>query len=189
MPVLSYEEHRARKKMTKAIERVQRMRPSLRPRYAKALSSAASSTTAERQQYDMSLVEAYLNFKDVKPLHCRRTLDQYWYHMLDNTEVRDSDQVVYKWARNQYQRRLTEKTQQELLDDYLEHAAAEFEGGDTDDSANEGDGNEETQGQTNLDDMGGDDSEQQEDQILYKAKHRPIIMVDQLWLWVLPDGL
>ena len=31
-----------------------------------------------------------------RPLHCRRTLDQYGYPALRNTKVRDDDQILYK---------------------------------------------------------------------------------------------
>lgn len=72
------------------------------------------------------LLTGYLNSPEVKPMHCRRTLDQFSYHMLNSTESRDKGQVAYRWAR-------TSKP-----------------------SVN--------------------------------AKDRPIIMVDQLWLWVLQDG-
>ena len=34
-----------------------------------------------------------------RPIHCRRTLDQYGYPSLRNTSVRDSDQILYKRTR------------------------------------------------------------------------------------------
>lgn len=72
------------------------------------------------------LLLGYLDSKNVKPVHCRRTLDQFSYYMLNSTEARDRSQVVYRWAKNS-------------------SACAE-------------------------------------------AKNRPIIMVDQLWLWAFHDG-
>jgi hypothetical protein len=33
------------------------------------------------------------------PLHIRRTLDQFGYPNLENTDARDSDQVIFKWAK------------------------------------------------------------------------------------------
>ncbi|KAK0708110.1 hypothetical protein B0H67DRAFT_442612, partial [Lasiosphaeris hirsuta] len=83
---------------------------------------------------DTSVIEAYLGHE--RPVHCRRTLDQYRYYMLESTESRDRDQVVYKWARTQQKK--------------------ESKGGDRTDGAP-------------------------------GAGGRPIIMVDQLWLWILPD--
>ncbi|GKZ18051.1 hypothetical protein AbraIFM66951_006568 [Aspergillus brasiliensis] len=41
---------------------------------------------------DQKLVEAYIT--DDHPLHIRRTLDQYYYHTLDDTAMRDQDQVL-----------------------------------------------------------------------------------------------
>lgn len=44
-----------------------------------------------------TLVQAYLHHDP--PLHIRRTLDQYYYYMLEDTRVRDADQVVTRWAK------------------------------------------------------------------------------------------
>lgn len=44
---------------------------------------------------DQALIKGYLNHK----LHVRRTLDQFYYSML-NTWKRDGDQVVYRYARS-----------------------------------------------------------------------------------------
>ncbi|KAK4655420.1 hypothetical protein QC762_302370 [Podospora pseudocomata] len=70
------------------------------------------------------LLDGYL--RSPKPVHCRRTLDQFSYYMLSSTETRDKSQVAYKWAK------------------------------DT--------------------------------KACDKAKDRPIIMVDQLWVWILHNG-
>ncbi|OCL03102.1 hypothetical protein AOQ84DRAFT_381976 [Glonium stellatum] len=45
---------------------------------------------------DKAIITAYLN--EPPSLHVRRTLDQYYYHMLSNTKQRDEDQVVLRWA-------------------------------------------------------------------------------------------
>jgi hypothetical protein len=44
------------------------------------------------------LVQAYLD--DKHPLHIRRTLDQYYYHTLKNTDVRDKDQTGSRYHRH-----------------------------------------------------------------------------------------
>ncbi len=75
---------------------------------------------------EAKLLSGYLDSKLTKPVHCRRTLDQFLYYMLHSTEARDKTQVAYRWAKN---------------------------------SA-----------------------------VQAKPKDRPIVMVDQLWLWVLHDG-
>jgi hypothetical protein len=43
------------------------------------------------------LVQVYLYHSP--PLHMRRTLDQYYYYMLEDTRERDADQVVTRWAK------------------------------------------------------------------------------------------
>lgn len=40
------------------------------------------------------LIWQYLNSE--RPIHCRRTLDQYGYPTLHNTAVRDEDQILFK---------------------------------------------------------------------------------------------
>lgn len=107
-------------------------------RRSSTLGSTQSGVTDGGPAIDTSVVEAYLEHE--RPIHCRRTLDQYRYYMLEDTEARDLDQVVYKWARQQ------------------QH----------DKAASREDGRAEKN--------------------VFAARNRPVIMVDQLWLWVLPDG-
>jgi Mg2+ and Co2+ transporter CorA len=61
-------------------------------------SSEASETgdSDDLEEGEEALIRFYLN----KPpaLHIRRTLDQYFYHMLESTQERDDDQVVTRWA-------------------------------------------------------------------------------------------
>jgi len=75
---------------------------------------------------EAQLLSGYLDSKQVKPVHCRRTLDQFSYYMLNSTEARDKSQVAYRWAKNPT--------------------------------------------------------------VCSEAKNRPIVMVDQLWLWAFHDG-
>lgn len=79
-----------------------------RLRYSRASSSQQpshrimdqDSDHAHERSNDEKLISAYLSNKDDPPkLHVRRTLDQYYYHMLKDTKARDSDQVVYRWAK------------------------------------------------------------------------------------------
>ena len=48
---------------------------------------------------DVTLIRAYLNHD--QPLHIRRTLDQFYYYMLEDTARRDKVQVVDRWARRE----------------------------------------------------------------------------------------
>jgi hypothetical protein len=58
---------------------------------------------AREKDREKMLVDAYV--KKEHPLHIRRTLDQSYYYMLDNTRSRDRDQVVsrygVKWKRKE----------------------------------------------------------------------------------------
>jgi hypothetical protein len=115
MPILAYEPSLLRKKMSKAIRRI------------------LHEKEIEEENTDLCLLKAYLGDTGTKPLHCRRTLDQFSYYMLDTTESRDRDQVMWRWGRKK-----------------LEKAAKT--------------------GKT------------------VKVDDTPVLMVDQLWLWVLHDG-
>lgn len=50
------------------------------------------------EEEEKALINAYLY--NPPALHVRRTLDQYYYHMLESTHERDIDQVVSRWAQN-----------------------------------------------------------------------------------------
>lgn len=75
MPVFGFERHKNRKKLTAA----------MKDPYDKRADDDETHF----------LIRAYLNHAKL-PLHCRRTLDQFTYHMLDNTERRDNTQVMFK---------------------------------------------------------------------------------------------
>ncbi|KAL2192757.1 hypothetical protein P885DRAFT_46914 [Corynascus similis CBS 632.67] len=167
MPILGFEKHRHRKFLTQAfreadsalqIARARDSSPDARPSAnansrkrtqtitAETSDDGESSTEEEssriyrdpslkpviqprarqqiRKRREAQLLRGYLDSKHVRPVHCRRTLDQFSYYMLNSTEARDKSQVAYRWAKS-----------------------PEVE-----------------------------------------AKNRPIIMVDQLWLWAFRDG-
>lgn len=48
-----------------------------------------------KESKEQSLLKAYLRAKH--PLHIRRTLDQYYYHAIESTKERDSDQVASRY--------------------------------------------------------------------------------------------
>jgi len=60
------------------------------------VSQVATSRLSKEEE---NLVEVYLHHNP--PLHMRRTLDQYYYYMLEDTRKRDADQVVTRWAETQ----------------------------------------------------------------------------------------
>lgn len=154
--------------MARAIGRARRLRSTFLSRRASTISSTPSDGTGIRK-YDTSLIEAYLKCEGLRPLHCRRTLDQYCYYMLENTEARDRDQVVYKWARKQQER---QKDRGKALD-----------------TQDDGFVDEWAESQSAPNDMNDDPDDTRPANTIFRPKNRPVIMVDQLWLWVLPDGL
>ena len=54
------------------------------------------------------LADAYL--EESHPLHLRRTLDQSYYYMLENTRLRDQDQVVSRYMRDKLKKEQTSIT-------------------------------------------------------------------------------
>ncbi|KAK4139643.1 uncharacterized protein C8A04DRAFT_15671 [Dichotomopilus funicola] len=47
---------------------------------------------------NVQLIRSYYRGGQESPLHCRRTLDQFTYHMLHDTERRDNSQVMSRWV-------------------------------------------------------------------------------------------
>ncbi|KAI1114783.1 hypothetical protein F5Y14DRAFT_412819 [Nemania sp. NC0429] len=59
-----------------------------------------TGSTSNIDKKNARFIKAYL--KNGKfPLHCRRTLDQFTYHMLEDTDDRDKTQVMLDWANRQ----------------------------------------------------------------------------------------
>jgi hypothetical protein len=145
MPILGFETHRHRKYLTRTLHKTENKIRITRARSASSDQTAESSSDDEdpgpgqesSQLYprtgekatsrETQVLSGYLDSKTVEPVHCRRTLDQFSYYMLNSTEERDKSQVAYRWAKNQCEYTI-------------------------------------------------------------KPKNRPIVMVDQLWLWAFHDG-
>lgn len=86
MPYMSYEARERHKQRTARLRR------------RSGISDKRDEEELDEQLLDHeeeSLYEAWLNHE--RPLHIRRTLDQYHYHMLDDTRTRDDDQVVLRF--------------------------------------------------------------------------------------------
>lgn len=88
MPFLHYETNDGRKCMAKAIE--------------KAIENKDDQKPVDRgkQTADEKLIHTYLHEKHF--MHIRRTLDQYYYHTMKDTSLRDEDQVVYRYAKKMW---------------------------------------------------------------------------------------
>lgn len=160
MPILGFEKHRHRKYLTQAFHEADRAIKLARHRDESPNPKSTANDTRKMQDSSDSeespseqetsrlyptirvtrareqvktareahLLTGYLDSSShtTKPVHCRRTLDQFSYYMLNSTEARDKSQVTYRWAKNPT--------------------------------------------------------------VCSEAKNRPIIMVEQLWLWALHDG-
>lgn len=99
---------------------------------------------------ESKLIWQYLQSE--RPVHCRRTLDQYGYPSLHNTAVRDGDQILYK------------RTKPEVKTPQL---------------------NDSTRRQERYSNRLASSGEPQPppDDVIAK-----VLMVDQLWLWILNNG-
>lgn len=95
MPYLSFETSEGRRRISKTVKK----------------SWDKPKPKDDEEKYDMLLIKAY-----EKSLHPRRTLDQFYYYMLDDTEARDEDQVVHKWAIKQQARRKMPDTHVLMVD-------------------------------------------------------------------------
>jgi len=99
------------------------------------------------------------------PFNCRRTLDQFGYPSLHDTRARDDDQMMYKMTKKR--RRLQEHAPSTHQEDI-----------NSDDETS----NDEPQARSQMKaDREGDDPGED----LFDGT---VLMVDQLWLWVITDG-
>ncbi|KAH6612274.1 hypothetical protein B0J18DRAFT_77748 [Chaetomium sp. MPI-SDFR-AT-0129] len=119
IPVFGFELHRYRRQLTLTMKTFPHLPP-----------SAIDETT--------DLIRGYYCGGQESPLHCRRTLDQFTYHMLHDTERRDNSQVMSRWL--------------------SKGKARKRKNGNV-----------------------------QSDEPPISRDDCPVLMVDQLWLWVLED--
>jgi hypothetical protein len=138
--------------------------------------------TPEAQEDYAELLRRYLYKR--RPVHLRRTLDQYYYSHLADTNFRDGDQVVMRQL-NEYKKRLQmegdpkyiellriKKTEEDiskasLLPRIMKKVS--------------------TSRPKNLKEI---ESKLNEiEQRPYRDDNSPVLMVDQLWLWVIDESL
>lgn len=109
---------------------------------------------ASGNSMESKLIWQYLTSN--RPIHCRRTLDQYGYPSLRDTSVRDGDQILYKRTR-------PPRPEKELYESPLEHITGILQ-------ANRFPAGQHASIGTN------DDASK-------------VLMVDQLWLWVVDQRM
>ena len=107
---------------------------------------------------DLELIVAWQYLGYDPPFHTRRTLDQFGYPNLSDTRARDDDQMLYKITKNYPQNK--------------EYNAA----------TKDNDGKN-----SKLDNVDEDESSLKDDHYL-QVKDGKVLMVDQVWLWVVDNG-
>ncbi|KAK2765549.1 hypothetical protein FQN54_008403 [Arachnomyces sp. PD_36] len=100
------------------------------------------------------------------PFHVRRTLDQYYYYMLPNTEDRDDDQVISRWFKDTKKR--DHKLQRCLFNEYFHEPNVSYIHSAFD----------------RYQEFESIDEITEQEELIEEPEHN-ILMVDQLWLWVI----
>jgi hypothetical protein len=108
---------------------------------------------------EMSLIKGYLYHKP--PLHVRRSLDEFFYSSLIDEKIiqRDQNQIVFKFGKELNQ--YMPQNHKSHLDDTL--TLTQYKKHDVHE-------------RTEKEEQG------------YRRGNRPIVMVDQLWMWVIGKG-
>jgi len=119
---------------------------------------------AKSTDYDAELLKAYLYKR--WPVHMRRTLDQYYYSYLADTKTRDGDQVAMR-AR---QRKLQEEAK----------FSAKYVTTETEKDAK----NKKKKTELKTEKMSKKDLHQTKVPEPKQDGNSPVVMIDQLWLWV-----
>ena len=111
------------------------------------------------------------------PLHPRRTLDQYGYPNLESTEPRDNDQVIFRWAEHERRTKDSVKEQEvKATEDHVDIDAAVLDEDSTKLKAQH--------------DRGQPWATKNLEQAPLPAEitnNFKILMVDQLWSWIIND--
>jgi hypothetical protein len=140
-----------------------------------ATDDSMKDTNSQIPDDDNLLLKLYL-FKRW-PIHLRRTLDQYYYSYLADTRMRDGDQVVTR-ARNQDLHRTLAATR--LFPGFQEKSqiatsSKQQSGTEMDTSAKKRVSKKEASKAVD------------EAMELEKDEDSPVVMIDQLWLWILDE--
>ncbi|KAH7318142.1 hypothetical protein B0I35DRAFT_235851 [Stachybotrys elegans] len=154
-------------------KRLVRRREMILDRLRQGRSRPIPEYVAKSDSLELQVIWEYLGHDP--PLNCRRTLDQYGYPSLRDTRPRDDDQMLYKLTKQRSCR--------------ASHHGGLFSEGSTGRAASDGGGSGTGSGTGSWRDrfMGHDSSEahaeeeEEEDRLL----DGNVLMVDQLWLWVI----
>jgi hypothetical protein len=99
MPYLHWETDLARLRMDYLMSSIDQERSPKLGQEGKILTSFTDEEIPKLPcSVDEKLVRKYLHSPE--PLHIRRTLDQAFYHTLEDTSIRDRDQVVFRYTKD-----------------------------------------------------------------------------------------
>jgi hypothetical protein len=141
----------------------------------------------------IKLLRAFLQPRNDKCLHIRRTLDQYYYSTSTDADERTVDQIVYKFAKKQHRRKLeeAERAVEDAQRAKEEMRRGEIEWWET---------RKWERAESSLE-SSRSRSDTESDRIVRRARHAPeekraeaswdppkVIMVNQLWMWIIDDG-
>jgi hypothetical protein len=115
----------------------------------------------------MKILRAFLHPTNDRCLHIRRTLDQYYYSTLIDADERTVDQVVYKFAKKQHQRKLEETArakQEEIERGKWERSESSFRSSRS----------------------GAEVEDEKRAEVPWDPPK--VMMVNQLWMWIIDSG-
>ena len=121
---------------------------------------------ADLESLELRVMWEYIGFDP--PLNCRRTLDQYGYPSLQDTNARDDDQMLYKLTKQNPQPSWNRARVTGIPDPSLGVAQQSVNSKNPPEGANG--------------DSSDDDTSYEEESDLRDGN---LLMVDQLWLWAL----
>jgi hypothetical protein len=142
-----------------------------KPPRLRRTSTVSLGDLGESEEKCKMLVQQYLNRKEGH-LHLPKTLSQFYYQSID-TELRDKDQVVYKFSKDY---KIPEASDKQVRTGSSADAAPLLELEREDSFFPELDG-------TTPAGKVGDS-----DQSIHPSNNPKLFMVDQLWLWIIDDG-
>jgi len=140
---------------------------------------------------EIKLIRAFLQPKNDRCLHIRRTLDQYYYSTSTAADERTVDQIVYKFAMKQHRKQLEEAERAQQAMKIREREWREDMKWETTkwDSAESSSHSGRSRVATASDSTGRRTRHEQGERRVEASWDPPkVIMVNQLWMWIIDGG-
>jgi hypothetical protein len=128
MPYITFDTVKGQRELKKAIEDVQARTGQSPVENDQNLSASnisanmncePSNEDKKTEDWDKSLILEYLkpevNLEQRQDLHISRTLDQFYYYSLPNTDYRDGDQVVYRYQDRKIKKETEKKNEKKEI--------------------------------------------------------------------------